>query len=53
MWAVEEQGGGGLEVGVAPPGTRSATDGRGHPVQTHAVEGSDLLEWSASLLEGD
>ena len=47
MAALEEEGGGGLEVGVAPPGAAQAVDGRGNLVRTYAVQGSDLLLWSA------
>ncbi|WP_380162822.1 VanZ family protein [Kineococcus sp. R86509] len=51
--AVEEEGGGGVEVGVAPPGAAQAPDGRGNPVRTYAVEGADLRVWTASLPGGD
>lgn len=51
--AVEEEGGGGIEVGVASPGTAQTLDGRGHPVRTYAVEGADLRVWTASLPEDD
>ena len=47
--SVVEEDGGGLEVGVAGPGTENATDGRGNPVRTHPVAGSDLLVWVAPL----
>lgn len=46
---VEAEDGGGLEVGVALPGTSQTTDGRGDTVQTHAVEGADLRLWVVVL----
>ncbi|MFC3686945.1 VanZ family protein [Aquipuribacter hungaricus] len=50
---VQDEGGGGLEVGIAAPGTTDTVDGRGNPVRTYAVQGSQLLVWTASLPEGD
>lgn len=39
----------GLEVGFAAPGSATASDSHGNPVQVHAVEGSTLLVWAAVL----
>lgn len=48
-----EEDGGGVEVGVAPRGAAQTLDGRGNPVRTYAVDGSDLMVWSASLPGGN
>ncbi len=44
-----EDGSGGWAVGFARPGTGPVTDAQGRPVEARAVEGSDVLVWSAPI----